>query len=174
MSAGDILQASDDLSRVINSYKNIVEGQPINGDSEDPRSTAGYSETGRAHENMIYNQQPPTWSNYYLFSGYSTDTTDTLIDLTGLDTTDPPQPDLLPSQSLNPVSTSSLTFPIPVLPPPPKHLTGSHGSQSSSPSHPPLDKASTSLSFLDDELLSLGRTAQISLLLYDNEISVGQ
>ncbi|XP_011602198.2 ADP-ribosylation factor-binding protein GGA3 [Takifugu rubripes] len=128
-SLGDILQASDDLSRVINSYKNIVEGQPINGDSEDPRSTAGYSET---------------------------DTTDTLIDLTGLDTTDPPQPDLLPSQSLNPVSTSSLTFPIPVLPPPPKHLTGSHGSRSSSPSHPPLDKASTSLSLLDDELLSLG------------------
>uniref|UniRef100_A0A3Q1BZ78 Golgi associated, gamma adaptin ear containing, ARF binding protein 3b n=1 Tax=Amphiprion ocellaris TaxID=80972 RepID=A0A3Q1BZ78_AMPOC len=31
-SLGDILQASDDLSRVINSYKKIVEGQPINGD----------------------------------------------------------------------------------------------------------------------------------------------
>uniref|UniRef100_A0A8C2WEV5 Golgi associated, gamma adaptin ear containing, ARF binding protein 3 n=1 Tax=Cyclopterus lumpus TaxID=8103 RepID=A0A8C2WEV5_CYCLU len=43
---GDILQASDDLSRVINAYKKIVEGQPINGDSEEPRSTAGHSESG--------------------------------------------------------------------------------------------------------------------------------
>uniref|UniRef100_A0AAY4CN30 ADP-ribosylation factor-binding protein GGA3 n=1 Tax=Denticeps clupeoides TaxID=299321 RepID=A0AAY4CN30_9TELE len=32
-SLGDILQASDDLSRVINSYKKIVEGQTINGDT---------------------------------------------------------------------------------------------------------------------------------------------
>ncbi|XP_010871278.1 ADP-ribosylation factor-binding protein GGA3a [Esox lucius] len=30
----DILQASDDLSRVINSYKRIVEGQTVNGESE--------------------------------------------------------------------------------------------------------------------------------------------
>uniref|UniRef100_A0A7N6AW16 Golgi associated, gamma adaptin ear containing, ARF binding protein 3b n=1 Tax=Anabas testudineus TaxID=64144 RepID=A0A7N6AW16_ANATE len=73
-SLGEILQASDDLSRVINSYKKIVEGQPINGDSEEPRSTG------------------------------------------------------VPSES---------------------------GDQSSSPSHPPLDKASTALSLLDDELLSL-------------------
>lgn len=48
VSSGDILQASDDLSRVINSYKKIVEGQPINGDSEEPRSTAGYSQSGGA------------------------------------------------------------------------------------------------------------------------------
>uniref|UniRef100_A0A4W5KUW8 Golgi associated, gamma adaptin ear containing, ARF binding protein 3 n=1 Tax=Hucho hucho TaxID=62062 RepID=A0A4W5KUW8_9TELE len=40
-SLGDILQASDDLSRVINSYKKIVKGQTVNGDSEDPRSAAG-------------------------------------------------------------------------------------------------------------------------------------
>lgn len=30
---GEILQASDDLSRVINSYKEIVEGQTVNGDT---------------------------------------------------------------------------------------------------------------------------------------------
>lgn len=30
--AGDILQASDNLSRVINSYKKIIEGQVINGE----------------------------------------------------------------------------------------------------------------------------------------------
>lgn len=29
---GDILQASDNLSRVINSYKRIIEGQVINGE----------------------------------------------------------------------------------------------------------------------------------------------
>lgn len=32
--AGDILKANDDLSRVINSYKHIVEGQPADSESE--------------------------------------------------------------------------------------------------------------------------------------------
>uniref|UniRef100_A0A8C5HE58 Golgi associated, gamma adaptin ear containing, ARF binding protein 3b n=1 Tax=Gouania willdenowi TaxID=441366 RepID=A0A8C5HE58_GOUWI len=108
---GDILQASDDLSRVINSYKKIVEEQPING---------------------------------------STETTDKLIDLTGVDSPDVPHP----AASL-PVSAHLIATPIPVLPPPPKCLTGSG---SSSPSHPPLSQASTTLSLLDDELLSLGKT----------------
>uniref|UniRef100_A0A665VX88 Golgi associated, gamma adaptin ear containing, ARF binding protein 3b n=1 Tax=Echeneis naucrates TaxID=173247 RepID=A0A665VX88_ECHNA len=120
-SLGDILQASDDLSRVINSYKKIVEGQPINGDSEEPPSTA-----------------------------------DTLIDLAGLDTPSPSQPVYPPIQSSYPVSTNPTASPIPVLPPPPKRLAGSQGSPKSSPSHPPLSKASASLSLLDDELLSLG------------------
>ncbi|XP_031728015.1 ADP-ribosylation factor-binding protein GGA3 [Anarrhichthys ocellatus] len=126
---GDILQASDDLSRVINAYKKIVEGQNINGDSEQPRSTAAQSES---------------------------ETTDTLIDLAGLDTPSPPQPAPPPFQYSNLVSTNPTASPIPVLPPPPKRLVISHGSQSSSPSHPPLDKASAALSLLDDELLSLG------------------
>ncbi|XP_034450345.1 ADP-ribosylation factor-binding protein GGA3 [Hippoglossus hippoglossus] len=126
---GDILQASDELSRVINSYKKIVEGQPVNGDSEEPRSTAGHSEG---------------------------ETTDTLIDLAGLDTPSPPQPVLPPSHSSQPFFADPTANPIPFLPPPPKRLAGSHGSQSSSPSHPPLDTASTALSLLDDELLSLG------------------
>ncbi|KAM3598051.1 uncharacterized protein V6R79_012835 [Siganus canaliculatus] len=129
-SLGDILQASDDLSRVINSYRQIVEGQPINSDSEEPRSPPGYSES---------------------------QTTDTLIDLAGLDTPSPPQNIAPPpSQTSIPVSGEFGAFPIPVLPPPPKRLAGSHGSQSSSPSHPALDKTSTALSLLDDELLSLG------------------
>uniref|UniRef100_A0A8C5HEX1 ADP-ribosylation factor-binding protein GGA3 n=1 Tax=Gouania willdenowi TaxID=441366 RepID=A0A8C5HEX1_GOUWI len=84
---GDILQASDDLSRVINSYKKIVEEQPINGSSEE--------------------EEPP--------SCYK------LIDLTGVDSPDVPHP-------------------------------------AASPSHPPLSQASTTLSLLDDELLSLGKT----------------
>uniref|UniRef100_A0A8C4DYJ2 Golgi associated, gamma adaptin ear containing, ARF binding protein 3b n=1 Tax=Dicentrarchus labrax TaxID=13489 RepID=A0A8C4DYJ2_DICLA len=105
-SLGDILQASDDLSRVINAYKKIVEGQPINGDSEEPRTTAGHSET---------------------------ETTDTLIDLAGLDTPSPPQPAAPPSQSSNPVSANPTASPIP---------------------------ASTALFLLDDELLSLGSTSR--------------
>ncbi|XP_053194085.1 ADP-ribosylation factor-binding protein GGA3 [Scomber japonicus] len=125
-SLGDILQANDDLSKVINSYKKIVEGLPINGDSEEPQSTT------------------------------ESDTTDTLIDLAGLDTPSPPQPAAPPALCSNPISTSLTASPIPVLPPPPKLLVGSHGSQGSSPSHPPLDQASTALSLLDDELLSLG------------------
>uniref|UniRef100_A0A7N8WPS1 Golgi associated, gamma adaptin ear containing, ARF binding protein 3b n=1 Tax=Mastacembelus armatus TaxID=205130 RepID=A0A7N8WPS1_9TELE len=103
-SLGDILQASDDLSRVINSYKNIVEGQPINNDSEEPRSIAAHSESGER------------------------------------------------------------SSPIPVLPPPPKRLAGSHGSQSSSPSRTTPSKASTALSLLDDELLSLGNTSSLMLV----------
>ncbi|XP_029013817.1 ADP-ribosylation factor-binding protein GGA3 [Betta splendens] len=127
-SLGDILQASDDLSRVINSYKRIVEGQPINGDSEEPRSTGVPSES---------------------------EITDTLIDLAGLDTPSPPQPVTPPPRSLNLVPAGLAASVVPVLPPPPKRLAGSHGSQSSSPRHPPLDKASASLSLLDDELLCL-------------------
>ncbi|KAM3863441.1 ADP-ribosylation factor-binding protein GGA3 [Diretmus argenteus] len=130
-SLGDILQASDDLSRVINSYKKIVKGEPINGDSEDSPPTAGLE---------------------------TTETTETLIDLAGIDIASPPQPAAPPAQILSsdPALTNPMAFPIPVLPPPPKRLGGSHGSQSSSPSHPASDKASATLSLLDDELLSLG------------------
>uniref|UniRef100_A0A669C0D2 Golgi associated, gamma adaptin ear containing, ARF binding protein 3 n=1 Tax=Oreochromis niloticus TaxID=8128 RepID=A0A669C0D2_ORENI len=104
-SLGDILQASDDLSRVINAYKKIVEGQPINGDSEEPLSTAGHSES------------------------------DTLIDLAGLDVPSPPQPAVPPPQPSHPVVADLTVIPIP---------------------------ASTALSLLDDELLSLGRASPTS------------
>lgn len=50
--SGDILQASDDLSQVINSYKRIVEGQPING--EDALPTAAHSEDGERCFIIIY------------------------------------------------------------------------------------------------------------------------
>uniref|UniRef100_A0A672FQK7 Golgi associated, gamma adaptin ear containing, ARF binding protein 3b n=1 Tax=Salarias fasciatus TaxID=181472 RepID=A0A672FQK7_SALFA len=112
---GDILQASDDLSRVINSYKKIVEGQPINGDSEEPRSTAGHSES---------------------------EATDTLIDLAGLDTPSPPQPAIPPSLASHPALADPAALPIPVL------------------------QASTALSLLDDELLSLGNRKTSSLRLF--------
>uniref|UniRef100_A0A8C5ZB85 Golgi associated, gamma adaptin ear containing, ARF binding protein 3 n=1 Tax=Marmota marmota marmota TaxID=9994 RepID=A0A8C5ZB85_MARMA len=68
-SLGDILQASDNLSRVINSYKTIIEGQVINGevttstmpDSEgltDPASTAPPKESaGNSQWHMFQNEQ---------------------------------------------------------------------------------------------------------------------
>ncbi|KAM6956894.1 ADP-ribosylation factor-binding protein GGA3 [Aplochiton taeniatus] len=130
-SLGEILQASDDLSRVINSYKKIVEGQVVNGDSEESRSTA---------------QDDPTTGSQV---------TETLIDLAGIDVPSPPQP-APPVYSSEPTSTNPMGFPIPVLPPPPKRLAGSHGSHNSSPSHSSIEKASNALSLLDDELLSLG------------------
>uniref|UniRef100_A0A8C2JXF0 Golgi associated, gamma adaptin ear containing, ARF binding protein 3b n=1 Tax=Cyprinus carpio TaxID=7962 RepID=A0A8C2JXF0_CYPCA len=127
-SLGDILKANDDLSRVISSYKRIVEGQADDGEGEDLRPAASEG----------------------------CETTGTLIDLAGLDepssppTVAPPPP--LPPQvpSANPTAS-----PIPVLPPPPRRLAAGHGSQTSSPSHKPPEQQ-TSLSLLDDELLSLG------------------
>uniref|UniRef100_A0A8C2JWA5 Golgi associated, gamma adaptin ear containing, ARF binding protein 3b n=1 Tax=Cyprinus carpio TaxID=7962 RepID=A0A8C2JWA5_CYPCA len=133
-SLGDILKANDDLSRVISSYKRIVEGQADDGEGEDLRPAASEG----------------------------CETTGTLIDLAGLDepssppTVAPPPP--LPPQvpSANPTAS-----PIPVLPPPPRRLAAGHGSQTSSPSHKPPEQQ-TSLSLLDDELLSLGNKSLLN------------
>lgn len=130
---GDILQASDDLSRVINSYKRVVEGQTVNGDCEEPKPAAGDETT------------------------VSSDHTETLIDLAGIDVPSPTPPQPAPPPQLSEtVSANPLGFSIPVLPPPPKRLAGLHASQTNSPSHSATDKASTALSLLDDELLCLG------------------
>uniref|UniRef100_A0A672M393 Golgi associated, gamma adaptin ear containing, ARF binding protein 3 n=1 Tax=Sinocyclocheilus grahami TaxID=75366 RepID=A0A672M393_SINGR len=132
-SLGDILKANDDLSRVISSYKRIVEGQADDGEGEDLRPAASEG----------------------------CETTGTLIDLAGLDEPSSPPtvpPPSLPSQvpSANPTASS-----IPVLPPPPRRLAGGHGSQMSSPSHKPPEQQ-TSLSLLDDELLSLGNKSLLN------------
>uniref|UniRef100_A0A8C2MLS6 Golgi associated, gamma adaptin ear containing, ARF binding protein 3 n=1 Tax=Cricetulus griseus TaxID=10029 RepID=A0A8C2MLS6_CRIGR len=66
-SLGDILQASDNLSRVINSYKTIVEGQTINGevttstmpDSEgltDPAPTASKESAGNSQWHLFQSE----------------------------------------------------------------------------------------------------------------------
>lgn len=54
-SLGDILQASDDLSHVINSYKKIVEGQTINGETEEAQQTLSSVRqgTGRTNQSEI-------------------------------------------------------------------------------------------------------------------------
>ncbi|XP_037113579.1 ADP-ribosylation factor-binding protein GGA3 [Syngnathus acus] len=126
-SLGDILQASDDLSRVINAYKRIVEGLPINGDSLEPRG---------------HNDSP--------------ETTDTLVDLAGgADPPSPPQP-AVPALLSGDLSDILGDSSFPALPPPPKQPTGSPARQGSGPAHPPPDFASDALSLLDLELLSLG------------------
>uniref|UniRef100_A0A3P9L544 Golgi associated, gamma adaptin ear containing, ARF binding protein 3b n=1 Tax=Oryzias latipes TaxID=8090 RepID=A0A3P9L544_ORYLA len=139
-SLGDILQASDDLSRVINSYKKIVEGQVINGESDEPQTAAPSSE-------MCWNQF----------------TTDTLVDLGGLDAQSSSHP---PPLQTCPYIADPAVSAIPMLPPPPKRAAGSLSSQSSSPSHPSTDKTSTVLSLLDDELLSLGRVSSSFFCLF--------
>ncbi|KAK1785650.1 hypothetical protein P4O66_018999, partial [Electrophorus voltai] len=130
-SLGDILQANDDLARVISLYRRIVQGETDGEQSEEP---------GPAPEEGC-------------------ETTGTLIDLAGLDEPSPPQT-VLPSQACSVSSTNPLAATIPVLPPPPRRLGSSHGghaSQTSSPNHKASDQ-SASLSLLDDELLSLGLT----------------
>uniref|UniRef100_A0A672FZL1 ADP-ribosylation factor-binding protein GGA3-like n=2 Tax=Salarias fasciatus TaxID=181472 RepID=A0A672FZL1_SALFA len=54
-SLGDILQASDDLSHVINSYKKIIEGAKINGETEEAqqRSSSGNKDSGPSSQSEI-------------------------------------------------------------------------------------------------------------------------
>ncbi|KAF7662998.1 hypothetical protein LDENG_00221580 [Lucifuga dentata] len=82
-SLGDILQASDDLSRVINSYKKIVEGQFINGETEDARTQLSGKQ----------GTKPPS----------STKESEILIDLVGLDIQSSSPPEQRP-----PVSSFSI------------------------------------------------------------------
>uniref|UniRef100_A0A8C7XMX8 Golgi associated, gamma adaptin ear containing, ARF binding protein 3a n=1 Tax=Oryzias sinensis TaxID=183150 RepID=A0A8C7XMX8_9TELE len=53
---GEILQASDDLSHVMNSYKMIVEGHKINGDSEGVQGKQTSVKQGKAQESASTNQ----------------------------------------------------------------------------------------------------------------------
>nr|XP_019940079.1 PREDICTED: ADP-ribosylation factor-binding protein GGA3-like [Paralichthys olivaceus] len=114
-SLGDILQASDDLSHVINSYKTIMKGQTINGESEEA-------------------QQPRT-----SVRRGSTNQSEILIDLVGLDVNSPSMPEKQPP-------TSSLSFPADLL----------CGSAAAEPLSPSPSSPSAAFSLLDEELLSLG------------------
>ncbi|XP_022620781.1 ADP-ribosylation factor-binding protein GGA3-like isoform X3 [Seriola dumerili] len=78
---GDILQASDDLSQVINSYKKIVEGQTINGETEEAQTQTSVKQ-GMSRTNQ----------------------SEILIDLVGLDVQTPSPPEQQPP-------ASSLCFP---------------------------------------------------------------
>ncbi|XP_070596044.1 ADP-ribosylation factor-binding protein GGA3 isoform X2 [Erythrolamprus reginae] len=134
---GDIFQASDNLSRVINSYKKIIEGQVINGEVD-------------------LSMLPTTEGSN------SADNVNTLIDLGELEVSNvPPQPPpppspLLPSAlnttpTLTPAPASSE---IPILPPPPQ-ATG-HSRTHAESIAAQSTSAANSLSLLDEELLCLG------------------
>uniref|UniRef100_A0A8C3S1E9 Golgi associated, gamma adaptin ear containing, ARF binding protein 3 n=1 Tax=Chelydra serpentina TaxID=8475 RepID=A0A8C3S1E9_CHESE len=132
-SLGDILQASDNLSRVINSYKKIIEGEVINGEVDIPTLSA--TEGSDPTSNLS-----------------------TLIDLAGVDVSStPPMPPatLTPAPTLVPTQASSE---IPILPPPPQTFGHSRSRSSSQVEAPLTHQSSTanSLFLLDEELLCLG------------------
>ncbi|KFP97029.1 ADP-ribosylation factor-binding protein GGA3, partial [Leptosomus discolor] len=132
-SLGDILQASDNLSRVINSYKKIIEGQVMNGDVDLP--VMSVVEGSNSSSNL-----------------------NTLIDLAGLDVTSTPPPPMPPT-TLTPAPTAApAPAEIPILPPPPQTLAQLRSSSSSQAEAAPAQQSSTanSLSLLDEELLCLG------------------
>ncbi|NWR82475.1 GGA3 protein, partial [Furnarius figulus] len=130
-SLGDILQASDNLSRVINSYKKIIEGQVVNGEVDLP----GVSEGSNSTNNL-----------------------NTLIDLGGLDVTSTPPPPMPPTTLTPAPTTAPAPAEIPILPPPPQTLAPLRSSSSSQVEAAPPQQGSTanSLSLLDEELLCLG------------------
>ncbi|NWX30356.1 GGA3 protein, partial [Notiomystis cincta] len=132
-SLGDILQASDNLSRVINSYKKIIEGQVINGEVDLPGMSVVEGDN-------------------------STNNLNTLIDLAGLDITSTPPPPMPPSSLTPAPSTAPGPAEIPILPPPPQTLAPLRSSSSSQVETAPAQQGSTtnSLSLLDEELLCLG------------------
>ncbi|NWT80133.1 GGA3 protein, partial [Lanius ludovicianus] len=132
-SLGDILQASDNLSRVINSYKKIIEGQVINGEVDLPGMSV-------------------------VEGSNSTNNLNTLIDLAGLDITSTPPPPMPPSSLAPAPSTAPGPAEIPILPPPPQALAPLRSSSSGQVETAPAQQGSTtnSLSLLDEELLCLG------------------
>ncbi|KFQ30298.1 ADP-ribosylation factor-binding protein GGA3, partial [Mesitornis unicolor] len=132
-SLGDILQASDNLSRVINSYKKIIEGQVINGEVDLPVMSG-------------------------VEGSNSTSNLNTLIDLAGLDVTSTPPPPMPPT-TLTPAPTvAPAPAEIPVLPKPPQTFTQLRSNSSGQVEAAPTQQSSTanSLSLLDEELLCLG------------------
>ncbi|NXQ06419.1 GGA3 protein, partial [Vidua macroura] len=132
-SLGDILQASDNLSRVINSYKKIIEGQVINGEVDLPGMSV-------------------------VEGSNSTNNLNTLIDLAGLDVTSTPPPPMPPSSLAPAPSTAPGPAEIPILPPPPQTFAPLRSSSSGQVETAPTQQGSTtnSLSLLDEELLCLG------------------
>ncbi|XP_053564893.1 ADP-ribosylation factor-binding protein GGA3 [Bombina bombina] len=131
-SLGDILQTSDNLSRVINTYKKIVEGQDINGEVDLPVA--------------VNNEVAPS----------STDLP-TLIDLAGFEAPCVPvEPVPFPAAPIEPAQPLQPPALIPILPPPP--AVSAH--TRSRPSHmdkvlAQMNSTSNSICLLDEELLCL-------------------
>ncbi|XP_047671621.1 ADP-ribosylation factor-binding protein GGA3 isoform X1 [Tachysurus fulvidraco] len=125
-SLGEILQASDELEKVISLYKKVVKGE-MEGDNAEEQKAAH----GKDCE------------------------TDTLIDLAGLDEP-PALLAAPPTQVSRATLTNQTTCSIPVIPPPPRRLAGGSASQTSSPIHRASEPSPAHSLLLDDELLSFG------------------
>ncbi|CAH2302428.1 ADP-ribosylation factor-binding GGA3 isoform X1 [Pelobates cultripes] len=125
-SLGDILQASDNLSRVINLYKKVVEGQDINGELELPDIS----------DKSSSNKDIPT-----------------LIDLGGFEAPSPPvEPvPVMPAQPQQLPAIIPILPPPPLLP---TH-TGSQSSHTDN-ALIQMNSISSSVCLLDEELLFLG------------------
>uniref|UniRef100_A0A452TTA8 Golgi associated, gamma adaptin ear containing, ARF binding protein 3 n=1 Tax=Ursus maritimus TaxID=29073 RepID=A0A452TTA8_URSMA len=125
-SLGDILQASDNLSRVINSYKTVVEGQVVNGE-------------------VATSAMPDAEGNHSRNQG-------TLIDLAELDTPSSSSSALAPAPAPAPPSSGIPILP----PPPQTSGPGRSHSSSQAEATPGPNSASNALCLLDEELLCLG------------------
>uniref|UniRef100_A0A8B9SV15 Golgi associated, gamma adaptin ear containing, ARF binding protein 3 n=1 Tax=Anas platyrhynchos TaxID=8839 RepID=A0A8B9SV15_ANAPL len=139
-SLGDILQASDNLSRVINSYKKIIEGQVINGEVDLPVTSA-------------------------VEGSNSTSNLNTLIDLAGLDVSGTPPPPMPPTTLTPAPPAAPAPAEIPILPPPPQTFAQLRSSSLSQVEAAPAQQSSTanSLSLLDEELLCLASQTASSI-----------
>ncbi|XP_069510920.1 ADP-ribosylation factor-binding protein GGA3 isoform X2 [Ambystoma mexicanum] len=130
-SLGDILQASDNLSRVINLYKKLIEGQVINGETDLPTATSPPSKGCHPSSEM-----------------------NSLIDLVGLEVSTAPLQPLTAAPLLLPPPPTD----IPFLPPPPAVSIHPRSRSSSQKESTTSQGKSTGncLSLLDEELLCLG------------------
>uniref|UniRef100_A0A8C7CJQ1 Golgi associated, gamma adaptin ear containing, ARF binding protein 3a n=1 Tax=Oncorhynchus kisutch TaxID=8019 RepID=A0A8C7CJQ1_ONCKI len=170
-SLGDILQASDDLSRVINSYKRIVEGQTVNGEMESGDS--------------LQNNKPPLhlrshWCiivftildcftlifvSFHPWPGTKdSNQSEILVDLAGLDLQSPSPPEHPPlAQHVDFIPADLLYGSAPL-----QDLQACPAMEDPSPRKP-----SAALSLLDKELLSLGTAHPSSVCLCDSLYAVG-
>ncbi|KAM6971926.1 ADP-ribosylation factor-binding protein GGA3a [Aplochiton taeniatus] len=124
-SLGDILQASDDLSRVMNLYKQIVEGEAMNGETD---------------------AAPPSTTQCTKAPSSSSTQSEILIDLAGLDLQSPSPPELAPA-ARHP--EASPLIPVDLL-----YGSASLPTACCTMDKTLSSKATTSLSLLDKELLS--------------------
>uniref|UniRef100_A0A4W4H5Z1 Golgi associated, gamma adaptin ear containing, ARF binding protein 3a n=1 Tax=Electrophorus electricus TaxID=8005 RepID=A0A4W4H5Z1_ELEEL len=133
-SLGEILQASDDLSHVISTYKAVVEGQDVRADT-----------SGRLPSKCTNNAN----------------SSEILIDLTGLSVHSPPDPPSPAPQTTQSIP-ADLFLPEPVLEAPPLCAWFSSGqpdlrsSGKGNPNHPVVDRTPNCMSLMDEELLCLG------------------
>uniref|UniRef100_A0A4W4H5C4 Golgi associated, gamma adaptin ear containing, ARF binding protein 3a n=1 Tax=Electrophorus electricus TaxID=8005 RepID=A0A4W4H5C4_ELEEL len=148
-SLGEILQASDDLSHVISTYKAVVEGQDVRADT-----------SGRLPSKCTNNAN----------------SSEILIDLTGLSVHSPPDPPSPAPQTTQSIP-ADLFLPEPVLEAPPLCAWFSSGqpdlrsSGKGNPNHPVVDRTPNCMSLMDEELLCLGKVRFSSEMFLESPVT---